>query len=81
MATKIIKENVNHPNHYNKNGIEVINVIEAFTSDLKGVDAFDIGCAIKYLCRFNEKGGLEDIKKARWYLNHYISAHEEIECK
>lgn len=68
-------EEVNHPDRYNKNGIEVIDVIEAFTSNLSGVDAFDIGCAIKYVCRFTDKNGIEDLNKAIWYLNHYIRRH------
>lgn len=66
-------EEINHPDRYNHNGIEVIDIIDAFTSSLSGVDAFDIGCAIKYLCRFTEKNGIEDLNKAKWYIDHYIS--------
>ena len=70
---KKVNEKVNHPNHYQSGkGIEVINVIEAFTSELKGVEAFDAGNIIKYICRWPEKNGLEDLKKAQWYLNHLI---------
>ncbi len=64
-------EAVNHPNHYqSEDGLEVIDVIHAFTKDLNGVVAFDIGNAIKYICRFNKKNGAEDLSKAIWYLNH-----------
>lgn len=67
-----MSENVNHPEHYqSKNGIEVIDVIDAFTADLTGSDAFYIGNAIKYILRHNHKGGKEDIDKAIWYLERY----------
>ena len=72
------KEMVNHPNHYQSEaGLEVIDVIEAFTSKLTGVEAFDTGNIIKYVCRWPEKNGLEDLKKARWYLSHLINHIEK----
>lgn len=74
------KETVNHPDHYqSETGLETIDIIEAVTFDLKGVEAFDIGNAIKYLCRFTKKNGLEDLKKASWYLNHAINHIEKLE--
>lgn len=75
---QIQSEKVNHPTHYQSgNGIEVIDVIEAFTADLNGVVAFDMGNAIKYLCRWNRKGGVEDLKKAKWYIDHAIQKLED----
>ncbi len=72
-----LKETVNHPSHYQSNdGIEVIDVIEAFTEGLSGITAFDIGNALKYICRWNKKGGIEDLNKAIWYLNHAIKNEE-----
>lgn len=69
---------VNHPAHYKAvNGLEVIDVIEAFTAKLTGIQATDTGNIIKYICRWNEKNGLEDLKKAQWYLNHLISVIEK----
>ena len=65
-------DNVNHPAHYNMNGIEAIDVIEAFTADLNGMDAVDTANVIKYILRWPRKNGLEDLCKARWYLNHLI---------
>lgn len=63
-------DNVNHPKHYqSKTGLEAINVIEAFTS---GED-FCIGNAIKYICRWKNKNGKEDIRKAIWYLERVLS--------
>ena len=69
---------VNHPKHYKaKNGMEVIDVIEAFTANLKGYEAIYTGKVIKYICRWKEKNGLEDLKKAQWYLNRLIKKSEE----
>ena len=69
---------VNHPKHYKaKNGMEVIDVIEAFTANLKGYEATHTGNVIKYICRWKEKNGLEDLRKAQWYLNRLIKNIEE----
>ena len=69
---------VNHPSHYKaKNGMEVIDVIEAFTANLKGYEAVYTGKVIKYICRWKEKNGLEDLRKAQWYLNRLIKNIEE----
>ena len=69
---------VNHPKHYKaKNGMEVIDVIEAFTANLNGYEATHTGNVIKYICRWKEKNGLEDLKKAQWYLNRLIKNIEE----
>ena len=69
---------VNHPKHYiSETGLETIDVLEAFTSDLKGIEAVDTGNILKYTCRWKHKNGIEDLKKARWYLNHLISLIEK----
>ena len=69
---------VNHPSHYKaKNGMEVIDVIEAFTANLEGYEATHTGNVIKYICRWKEKNGLEDLRKAQWYLNRLIKNIEE----
>lgn len=71
-------KNVSHPSHYqSKAGLEVIDIIEAFTFDLKGIEAFDTGNIIKYICRWKQKNGLEDLKKADWYLRHLIECVEK----
>lgn len=53
---------VNHPPHYNSHpsGIECIEVTRHCP--------FDLGNAIKYIWRFVDKSGIEDLHKARWYL-------------
>ena len=61
---------VNHPKHYiSKSGIEVIDVIDAFTEGLQGFEAVGTAQVIKYICRWKQKNGLEDLEKAGWYLN------------
>ena len=65
---------VSHPQHYqSKSGLEVINVIEAFTADLKGIEATDTGNIIKYICRWKHKNGIQDLKKVIWYATHLIN--------
>lgn len=64
---------VSHPSHYqSKTGLEVIDVIEAFTHDLQGIEAIDTGNVIKYICRWKKKNGIQDLKKAMWYLQNLI---------
>ena len=73
---------VNHPPHYqSSNGIEVIDVIEAFTNTLVGIEATDTGNVLKYMCRWKYKNGLQDLEKAQWYLNHLINHIKEKENK
>lgn len=68
---------VNHPGHYKtSNGLEAIDVIEAFTEGLEGINAVDTGNAIKYILRWHKKNGVEDLKKAVWYINHLINRLE-----
>lgn len=67
------KEMVHHPDHYQgAGGLEVWDVINAFTAGLSGVEAFDTGNIIKYACRWSHKNGVEDLKKVVEYANHLI---------
>lgn len=78
MIPRKSDEKVNHPSHYmTPGGLEAIDVISAFTADLQGRMAFDIGNALKYICRFNKKNGVEDLEKAIWYLNDAITNEKE----
>jgi hypothetical protein len=64
---------VNHPGHYGgeDNPYEAIKVVEAW-----GLD-FHLGNVVKYISRAGKKGDvLEDLKKARWYLDRKIAALE-----
>lgn len=71
---------VSHPNHYqSETGLEVIDVIEAFTFDLKGIEAIDTGNILKYICRWKNKNGIQDLEKAQWYLTHLIDHVRKLE--
>jgi len=62
---------VNHPPHYKAGGIETIDFIEA--KDLN----YRLGNVVKYVTRAEKKGNpIEDLKKARWYLDREINARE-----
>lgn len=62
---------VNHPSHYETGKFECIEVMEE-TQGVEAVKNFCICNAFKYLYRHANKNGLEDIEKARWYLDKYI---------
>ena len=70
---------VNHPAHYTQGGIECIDCIKSATVGKVGIEAFCVGNAIKYLFRYEEKNGIEDVKKARWYIDRLIKELEEKE--
>ena len=67
---------VNHPSHYTQGGIECIDCIKSATVGKVGIEAFCVGNAIKYLFRYEEKNGIEDVKKARWYIDRLIKELE-----
>lgn len=61
---------INHPDHYQlKNGMEVIDIISAVTD----IESVCKGNIIKYICREEKKNGIEDLKKADWYLQYLIA--------
>lgn len=64
-------ESINSPKHYTKGGIEVIDVIKAKMS-AEQFGGYLWGNVIKYTLRHEEKGGVEDLGKANWYLNKLI---------
>ena len=61
-----MSDKVNHPEHYTQHpsGVECIQVVEHM--------GFCVGNAIKYLWRHEMKGGIEDLEKARWYVDREI---------
>ena len=65
-------DNVNNPKHYNSHpsGVECIQVTEHMT--------FNLGNVVKYLWRTEHKNGLEDLKKAQWYLNREVERIENV---
>ncbi|MDN3515340.1 MAG: DUF3310 domain-containing protein [Candidatus Brocadia sp.] len=66
-------DNVNHPQHYKANGLEAIDVIEAF-----GL-GFHLGNATKYILRAGRKtqDATEDIRKSIWYLNRFLEGRKD----
>lgn len=68
---------VNHPSHYTHGGIECIDAIKAATVGKTGIEAVAVANVVKYLWRYEEKNGLEDVKKARWYLERLINELSE----
>lgn len=62
---------VNHPPHYGAvNGVEPLDVMEAL--DLP----HHLSCVLKYVWRYRRKDGLQDLKKARFYLDRFIKLQE-----
>ena len=73
----IMSDNVNHPNHYQtEGGLEVIDIIKSVLGD--GFEPYCIGNVLKYISRYKKKNGLEDLKKARVYINYVIDYLESI---
>ena len=77
---------VSKPKHYmlfEEEGIEVRDVIEKLVNKISptmhthgGLFVADYVQMMQYLMRFMDKNGVEDLKKARWYLNQLIDAYE-----
>jgi hypothetical protein len=75
MMELVPNEKINHPAHYTAGSIEVIDYLqEKMTPEM--FEGFCIGNALKYLSRYRYKGGVEDLKKAEWYLNKIITVKE-----
>lgn len=69
---------VQKPKHYNLGKVECIEAIESAIVGKNGLEAVYVGSIIKYLWRYEAKNGLEDVKKAKWYLDRLI---KELEAK
>nr|DAM98277.1 MAG TPA: nucelotide kinase [Caudoviricetes sp.] len=66
------ENNVNHPKHYTKGDIECIDALKAATVGKTGIEAVCVANIIKYLWRYEEKNGVEDCLKAKWYRERLI---------
>jgi len=63
---------INHPAHYTYSAIEPIDAIEAWEL------GFHLGNVVKYIARAGRKGSeVQDLKKARWYLDRAIHKLEQ----
>ena len=68
-----MKEKVNHPDHYDSGQYEVVDVID----DAGFGEGFCLGNALKYILRARHKENyVEDLKKAKWYLEYLIQRIE-----
>lgn len=74
---------VNKPSHYNQSGIECIDAMKAMTwgTNVEPHAAYCWQNSFKYLWRWPYKNGLEDLRKAKWYLDRLISELEQYEEK
>ncbi|EAC5530991.1 DUF3310 domain-containing protein [Listeria monocytogenes] len=66
-------DNVNNPAHYNTGGIETLDYIKA---KVKDYPSYAAGNILKYVSRYEHKNGIEDLKKAQFYLNDLIAELE-----
>ena len=66
---------VNSPPHYNQAGVECIEAIRAATDE--GYQYYLQGNIIKYLWRYRYKNGVQDLEKAKWYLDKLIGEIED----
>lgn len=70
---------VNHPPHYTVGKVECIDALEAATTGLLGIEAVCTANAIKYLWRHQHKNGIQDLRKAIWYIERLIQHYEQQE--
>jgi len=67
---------VNNPKHYASKMIQPIDVVKDWFKTVDPFIAYCLGNSLKYICRHSDKNGVEDLKKAQWYLKRAI---EELE--
>lgn len=72
-----VPDMVNHPQHYTQGGIECIDALKAATVGKRGIEAVCVANVIKYLWRYEEKNGVEDVRKAKWYIERLLKELEE----
>lgn len=70
-----------NPSHYQRDGMECIDAIKAAVQNLSGAEAYCTGSAIKYLWRWKEKGGKDDLNKAIWFIRDMIAEIEDEELQ
>lgn len=81
IDTSWLNDSVKHPYHYLRGGMECIDVIKAAVRYLKPFEAYCVGNIIKYVWRYSEKNGSEDLRKAKQYLEWLIEEVKENETR
>ena len=76
LGVQIMSDSVNHPPHYTAGKVECIDALEAATINLQGIEAVCTANAIKYLWRWKQKNGHEDLRKAVWYINKILEMEQ-----
>jgi hypothetical protein len=66
-----IDDPVNSPKHYTQGDMEVITAIEGMALD------YHQGNVVKYVSRYRYKNGIEDLRKAKWYIDRLIYIEEQ----
>src|SRR5690554_4297605 len=66
-----------NPSHYRQGGVECIDALDAATIGKAGIEAVCTANIIKYLWRYESKNGVEDVRKARWYLDRLLRELEQ----
>jgi hypothetical protein len=69
-------DNVNHPQHYTQGGIETIEYLQAKLT-AEQFEGYLVGNILKYVSRYPHKNGIEDLKKAQWYINKLLEVKEK----
>ena len=70
--------NVNHPSHYNKGGVECIDAIRS-SMTAEAFAGYCKGNVLKYVFRYEDKGRTQDLCKARVYLDWLIEVNEKMD--
>ena len=71
-------DKVNSPEHYTSKSMESIGVIKVMTENLDPFAGYCMGNIIKYLYRYENKGGLEDLQKAKKYVDFLIEMEDKV---
>lgn len=76
--TGFVKKDAINPDHYKQARREAIEIMEDIVSDpaFNGYEGFLVAISVKYLLRHKHKNGIEDLNKAKWYINRLIEYHE-----
>lgn len=73
FSEEYVANRVSKPRHYNVSPIETIDTIEDIARNHKGVSAKCVSDIVKYIARQKFKNGVEDLEKALWYFDHFIT--------